>query len=48
MFVGLTPNFVGLYQVNVTVPAGTPTGSAVPVALVTDDGPSNRVTIAIQ
>ena len=48
MFVGLTPNFVGLYQINVTVPDGAPTGSAVPVALVTDDGPSNRVTIAIQ
>lgn len=48
LFVGLTPGFVGLFQVNVTVPEDAPRGNAVPVALVTDDGPSNRVTIAIQ
>jgi uncharacterized protein (TIGR03437 family) len=48
LFVGLTPNFVGLYQINVTVPEDAPRGPNVPVALVTDDGVSNRVTIAIQ
>jgi len=47
-FVGLTPGFVGLYQINVTIPADTPTGDAVPVAMFSEDGPSNRVTIAIQ
>jgi len=47
-FVGLTPNFVGLYQINVTIPAETPRGDNVAVALSGDDGVSNRVTIAIE
>jgi uncharacterized protein (TIGR03437 family) len=47
-FVGLTPNFVGLYQINVTVPAGTQRGDSIGLYLAGDDGPSNRVTIAIQ
>jgi uncharacterized protein (TIGR03437 family) len=33
VFAGLTPTAVGLYQVNVTIPPGTATGSAVPVYL---------------
>jgi uncharacterized protein (TIGR03437 family) len=48
LFVGLTPNFVGLYQVNVTVPADAPKGDAVPVALEGNAILSNRVLIAIQ
>ena len=48
MFAGLTPGFVGLYQVNVTIPADAPIGDAVPVTLAGDTGLSNRVTIAIQ
>lgn len=48
MFAGLTPGFVGLYQVNVTIPADAPTGTAVPVTLAGDTGLSNRVTIAIE
>jgi uncharacterized protein (TIGR03437 family) len=48
MFVGLTPNFVGLYQINVTIPEDAPRGTAVPVALIGESGPSNRVTIAVQ
>ncbi|HYO80199.1 MAG TPA: hypothetical protein VES20_02265, partial [Bryobacteraceae bacterium] len=48
MFAGLTPGFVGLYQINVTVPQDTPSGTAVPVALAGDSGLSNVVTIAIQ
>lgn len=32
-FSGLAPGFVGLYQVNVTVPASAPTGSAVPLQI---------------
>ena len=48
LFVGLTPGFVGLYQVNVTIPQDAPTGDAVPVTLGSESGPSNLVTIAIQ
>ena len=49
LYAGLTPNFVGLYQVNVTLPASAPRGNAVPVSLVSDLlGTSNRVTIAIE
>jgi uncharacterized protein (TIGR03437 family) len=48
LFAGLTPGFVGLYQINVTIPQGTPKGSAVPVTLLGDDGRSNSVTIAIE
>jgi uncharacterized protein (TIGR03437 family) len=48
MFVGLTPNFVGLYQINVTVPADAPKGDAVAVALEGNAILSNRVLVAIQ
>jgi uncharacterized protein (TIGR03437 family) len=47
-FVGLTPNFVGLFQINVAVPLNPPTGDT--VALYLDDGTyrSNTVRLAIQ
>jgi uncharacterized protein (TIGR03437 family) len=49
LYAGLTPNFVGLYQVNVTIPEDAPRGNAVSVTLVSDEfGTSNRVTIAIE
>jgi uncharacterized protein (TIGR03437 family) len=49
LYVGLTPNFVGLYQINVTIPQDAPRGIAVSVALVSDEeGSSNRVNIAIE
>ena len=49
LYVGLTPNFVGLYQINVTIPAESPRGTSVPIALVSEQyGSSNRVTIAIE
>jgi uncharacterized protein (TIGR03437 family) len=49
LYAGLTPNFVGLYQINVTIPEDAPRGDAVPVALVSDlEGSSNRVTMAIE
>jgi uncharacterized protein (TIGR03437 family) len=47
-FSGLAPNFTGLYQVNVQVPANSPTGAAVPVSMRFNQGASNTVTIAVQ
>jgi len=47
-YCGLTPSSVGLYQVNVAVPAGTPSGSAVPVYLQIGSATSNTVAIAVQ
>jgi uncharacterized protein (TIGR03437 family) len=48
LFVGLTPGFVGLYQINVTIPAGTPSGNNVQVDLNMSGTISNQVQIAIQ
>lgn len=47
-YCGLTPGSVGLYQVNVTVPQGTPVGNAVPVFLQIGSVTSNAVAIAVQ
>jgi uncharacterized protein (TIGR03437 family) len=47
-YCGLTPGLVGLYQVNVTVPSGTPSGVAVPVFLQIGSVTSNSVAIAVQ
>jgi len=44
IFAGLTPGFVGLYQVNVVVKPGTPTGNAVPV-VITAAGQSSKPAI---
>ena len=48
VFAGLTPSLVGLYQVNVQVPAGAPSGSAVSLAIAVNSIASNTVTIAVQ
>jgi len=48
LYSGLTPNFVGLYQVNVTIPAGAPAGNNVNVALAIGGATSAPVQIAIQ
>ncbi len=45
---GLAPGEVGLYQVNAQVPAGVPTGDAVPVVVTMGNGISNTVTMAIK
>jgi uncharacterized protein (TIGR03437 family) len=47
-FSGLSPGFVGLYQVNVQIPQNAPAGSAVPVALSIGGAVANTVTIAVQ
>ena len=46
-FSGLAPGFVGLYQVNAEIPAGAPTGNAVPLVLTIGGVQSNSVTIAV-
>jgi uncharacterized protein (TIGR03437 family) len=47
-FSGLSPQFVGVNQINVTLPAGTPTGSAVPLQIqVNGTVNSNPVFIAV-
>ncbi len=48
LFAGLTPNFVGLYQINVVVPEDSPRGERVPIRILTGSVPSNTVEIAIQ
>jgi uncharacterized protein (TIGR03437 family) len=49
MFSGLSPQFVGIYQICVMVPGGVTTGGAVPVQVQTADGSNaNPVTIALQ
>jgi uncharacterized protein (TIGR03437 family) len=48
LFVGLTPNYVGLYQINVVIPENAPRGASVPVTLDMNGISSNTVTIAIQ
>lgn len=47
-FAGLAPGWVGLYQVNVQVPANAPVGDAVPLVLSVGGVVSNPVTMAIQ
>ncbi len=47
-FAGMSPQFVAVYQVNVTVPADAPTGDAVPL-IIEIGGKKSRddVTIAV-
>jgi uncharacterized protein (TIGR03437 family) len=47
-FAGLTPTLVGLYQVNVTMPAGVTPGSAVPVLLTVAGQTGPAAVIATQ
>ncbi len=46
-FAGLAPGFVGLYQVNVQIPAQVPSGIAVQVKMTVGGKTSNTVNIAI-
>lgn len=48
VFSGLTPQFVGVYQINIVIAAGTPTGNAVPIQIVMNGvTTTNQVTIAV-
>lgn len=48
-FAGLSPQFVGVNQINVALPPGTPTGSAVPLQIVLGGvTTSAAITIAVQ
>lgn len=46
-FSGLAPGFVGLWQLNVRIPANAPTGNAVPLIVSVDGRTSNQTTVAI-
>ncbi|MBY0502640.1 MAG: hypothetical protein K2X03_01940 [Bryobacteraceae bacterium] len=46
-FAGLVPGFMGLYQVNVVVPAGVATGDSVPISLGIESFTSNTARIAL-
>jgi len=48
-FSGLSPQFVGVNQLNIRIPAGVPTGGAIPLQISMGGLTSNdKVTIAIQ
>lgn len=47
-FAGLTPGFVGLYQINVRIPTGVTPGSAVPLIVTQNGIPSNTVNMAVR
>jgi uncharacterized protein (TIGR03437 family) len=48
VFSGMTPQFVGVYQVNIIIAAGTPTGNAIPLQIAMNGVTSrNDVTIAV-
>ncbi|MGE0887485.1 MAG: hypothetical protein AB7P14_28525 [Blastocatellales bacterium] len=46
-FSGLTPGFVGLWQMNVTIPQDAPVGNAVPVVIKLNRRTTNLTTIAV-
>jgi uncharacterized protein (TIGR03437 family) len=49
LFSGLSPQFVGVNQINVTLPPGTPTGDAVPLQIsIGGIVTTNTITIAVQ
>ena len=47
-FAGLAPGYIGLYQINVTIPVGTPPGSNLSLALRQGNATSNPVEVAVQ
>ena len=48
VFAGMTPQFVGVYQLNIVIQPGTPTGNAVPLQIQMNGiTTTNLVTIAV-
>jgi uncharacterized protein (TIGR03437 family) len=47
-YAGVAPGFVGLYQVNVSIPASVTPGSAVPVVITQNGVASNMATIVVK
>ena len=52
-FAGLAPSYVGLYQVNVQIPANAPSGVAVPIVITFSSATTTvstqpGVTVAVQ
>jgi len=47
LFAGLAPTFIGLYQINVQVPATISSGNVVPVVVSIGGTTSNTVTVAV-
>jgi uncharacterized protein (TIGR03437 family) len=47
-FAGLTPGYVGLYQVNVVIPLTTPPGLGIPLTLKQGGQMGNTVAVALQ
>lgn len=48
LFAGLTPGFVGLYQINVIMPSGVPAGSAVPLTVTVAGRTSPAVNLPVR
>jgi uncharacterized protein (TIGR03437 family) len=48
LFCGLTPGSAGLYQIDIRIPAGVPTGDAVLLIITTPNGFSDAAPIAIR
>lgn len=48
VFAGMSPQFVGVYQINIVIQPGTPTGDAVPLVITMGNISSpNNITIAV-
>ena len=48
VFAGLTSGSVGLMQINVAIPAGTPTGTSVPVQVGINGSSSQKVYVWVR
>jgi uncharacterized protein (TIGR03437 family) len=49
VFAGMTPQFVGVYQINIVIQPGTPVGDAVPLQIrMGNITTTDKVTIAVQ
>ncbi|NDJ09648.1 MAG: hypothetical protein EBY17_00425 [Acidobacteriia bacterium] len=48
LFAGLTPGLIGVYQINVQVPAGTPVGDSVPLIVSVAGKPAATVSVVVQ